>query len=156
MAEGGRDPFTRRRAEAPGDLDFAWRLYAEAMEPVCSLHFAWNPDEQRRRFERQWRPEETSVLLFDGAPVGWLALREEGNEVKLLQLFIDPAFQGRGLGTRLLRSLMAEAEARGLDVSLEVVEGNRARRLYERLGFAVVGGRGVKLCLRRASRGTMP
>ena len=73
------------------------------------------------------------VAEADGRVVGYL-----GASGGLLDdLFIDPAWQGRGLGRTL-----AEAQlARGIrPVTLEVFEQNLpARRLYEVLGFRTVG-----------------
>jgi ribosomal protein S18 acetylase RimI-like enzyme len=52
-------------------------------------------------------------------------------------------FRGRGIGTTLLEHLIEEARARGLKaISLSVEDGNRARHLYERTGFTVVGRNG--------------
>ena len=50
-------------------------------------------------------------------------------------------FRSRGIGGLLLRSLMEAAVERGCSaLSLSVERGNeRARRLYENLGFVVVG-----------------
>lgn len=49
-------------------------------------------------------------------------------------------FRGRGVGTSLLAELFASAKARGISaISLSVEDGNRARHLYERVGFDVVG-----------------
>jgi ribosomal protein S18 acetylase RimI-like enzyme len=53
---------------------------------------------------------------------------------------ILPAFRGRGLGSAIVRDLLAEAHARSVPVTLQVLKENpRARGLYERLGFAVTG-----------------
>ncbi|MEO7722403.1 MAG: GNAT family N-acetyltransferase [Pseudolysinimonas sp.] len=53
-------------------------------------------------------------------------------------------FRGRGIGTGLLAQLIEEARGRGLSrISLSVEDGNRARHLYERMGFAVVGRSGA-------------
>ncbi|MBW7920562.1 MAG: GNAT family N-acetyltransferase [Rubellimicrobium sp.] len=56
-------------------------------------------------------------------------------------LFVAPDARGRGIGTALILALEAEARRRGHDeLRLEVIDENiRARALYERLGFAVVG-----------------
>ncbi len=52
-------------------------------------------------------------------------------------------FRGRGIGTALLGTLLSSARARGIRaVSLSVEDGNPARRLYERVGFTVVGRNG--------------
>ncbi|MCY7286894.1 MAG: GNAT family N-acetyltransferase [Cryobacterium sp.] len=52
-------------------------------------------------------------------------------------------FRGQGVGTALLGALVEAAKARGVRaISLSVEDGNRARHLYERTGFTVVGRNG--------------
>ncbi len=64
------------------------------------------------------RDTEDRVLLMDG-------------------IFVDTSARGKGVGTALLRAIVAEASRRGLDsVRLDVIDTNpRARALYEREGF---------------------
>jgi ribosomal protein S18 acetylase RimI-like enzyme len=50
-----------------------------------------------------------------------------------------PGYRGRGIGTKLLRHLLSEAEKRYAAISLSVSESNPARRFYEREGFNVIG-----------------
>jgi len=48
--------------------------------------------------------------------------------------------QRRGIGAAIVRSVIAEAEAGRLPAGLRVFKINvGARRLYQRLGFAIVG-----------------
>jgi len=56
-----------------------------------------------------------------------------------LSMALLPGYRGRGVGTRLLRHLVAAAEARYAAVSLSVSAANPARRLYERAGFVAMG-----------------
>ena len=52
-----------------------------------------------------------------------------------------PGWRGMGIGTRLMRALQDEAVTRGIPrLSLSVDHENPAQRLYERVGFKVVGG----------------
>ena len=52
-------------------------------------------------------------------------------------------FRGQGIGERLLREVIAAAVERGMPgISLSVEDGNRARSLYSRSGFQVVGRSG--------------
>ena len=54
----------------------------------------------------------------------------------------------RGVGTRLLAALVAEAERSALPaLSLSVEPDNPAARLYERLGFRTVGVNGGSLTM---------
>lgn len=64
-------------------------------------------------------------------------------DVPELSIGVLPEYRGRGVGEALLQALMSRARADGLRaISLSVEDGNRARSLYERLGFVKVGRNG--------------
>lgn len=62
-------------------------------------------------------------------------------DVPEVTIALMPPYRGQGIGTRLMRKLLADAEAAGHPaLSLSVHPKNPARRLYERLGFVRVAG----------------
>ena len=65
------------------------------------------------------------------------------DEIHINNLAMRPAVRGRGLGTALLERVLEDARTLGARrATLEVRASNeRARRLYERLGFYVAGVR---------------
>jgi ribosomal protein S18 acetylase RimI-like enzyme len=65
------------------------------------------------------------------------------DDVPEASMGVAAALRGRGIGTALLDGLISRARARHLPaISLSVEDGNRARVLYERAGFSVVGREG--------------
>jgi ribosomal protein S18 acetylase RimI-like enzyme len=53
---------------------------------------------------------------------------------------VAAGWRGQGIGTTMLDQLIARARAHGRHaISLSVEDGNRAKGLYERAGFGVVG-----------------
>lgn len=70
------------------------------------------------------------VIAYAGA---WVIMEE----AHITTLAVDPAYQGRKIGERLLIALLEEAMLRKAShVTLEVREGNRAaQRLYCKYGF---------------------
>jgi ribosomal-protein-alanine N-acetyltransferase len=69
----------------------------------------------------------------------WLVV----DEAHLSTLAVDPELRRQGIGERILRDAMLHAARNGADMmTLEVrVSNEAARRLYEKLGFRVVGRR---------------
>jgi len=65
------------------------------------------------------------------------------DELHINTLAVDPAYRRRGVATRLMQGVIAEAARRGaMRATLEVRASNRAARLlYERLGFRVTATR---------------
>ncbi len=82
----------------------------------------------------------TSVITAYGVDVGRLRVVRTAELIELAGLQLLPAHQGRGLGSRVIHDLMAEAASSGRAFGLSVEKDNpRARALYERLGLVVVG-----------------
>lgn len=71
-----------------------------------------------------------------GDIVAYMLCRGDSYLIDIMRLGVLPAYQGRGLGTQLLRCGINQAQ----HAMLTVLEGNeRALRLYRRHGFEVVG-----------------
>jgi GNAT superfamily N-acetyltransferase len=122
-----------------------------------------------------YRPEIAKYVSDRGAPndIGFIAVDAESQQpmgATWLRLFtsenrgfgyvddatpeltiaILPGYRGQGIGTALLTHLLEAARGRYAAVSLSVARENPARRLYERLGFEVVGTRGTSLTMRKS------
>lgn len=97
----------------------------------------WDERLQHEHFSATFDPHETRVIATAAGCIGYLAVRAEPRELNLLNIMIAPAHQHRGLGTAILRELLADAQSRRVPVRLQVLRVNPARALYERLGFAV-------------------
>jgi ribosomal-protein-alanine N-acetyltransferase len=76
-----------------------------------------------------------------GAIVGYGGLLVVGEDTHIITLAVAPEAQRRGLGTRLMLALVAEAlDAGSSHLTLEVrVSNEAAQRLYHRFGFEKVG-----------------
>lgn len=89
----------------------------------------------RQRFRDAFVAPYMSVIVAEGRFAGCVALRPADDGLWLEHFFIDPELQGRGLGSAVLRTLLARTDADGATVRLNVLQGSAARRLYERHGF---------------------
>lgn len=109
--------FGATRAEAEGQPETAWRDRAEGPGPL--------------------------VMAFrDDEPVamGGLFAPEHSHEAFIWGMWVAPGSRGAGLGTRILRELLASAVRLDRGAALHVTEGNDgARRLYEAHGFTATG-----------------
>ncbi len=142
-----RDTLTLRPAR-PTDLPYCRALYYEAMRPTIERLFGWDQARQDTTFERQWRLDEVLILVEEGRDIGWMQAAEADGAVFLKQLYVDTAHQSLGIGTQILSGLIDRAHARNLPVTLGVVKGNPALKLYERLGFRLTGEDTHKVYLR--------
>ena len=83
-----------------------------------------------------------TIALVDDEPAGFALSRFIIDEVELLLLATSPGVRRRGVGSALVRSVIADSVGRGAkSLHLEVREGNAAIRLYREAGFEKVGER---------------
>ena len=64
------------------------------------------------------------------------------DEIRVIDISLLPEFRNQGIGSALLQGVLGEAAESNRAVHLSVVEGNPARRLYQRLGFVQIGESG--------------
>lgn len=100
-----------------------------------------------RFFKEGVRPEDVLVAETEGGVVGYVLLQQtiplpsHSHVLDVNGLAVDPAYQGQGVGRRLVDAAKQEARRRGVrKLSLRVLAPNAsARRLYESCGFTVEG-----------------
>jgi GNAT superfamily N-acetyltransferase len=73
------------------------------------------------------------VAEADGRAVAWASLEEKGEVVWLADLWVEPRWIGRGIGSRLFRHAAAHARAAGARVLEWEAEPN-AVGFYEKMG----------------------
>jgi ribosomal protein S18 acetylase RimI-like enzyme len=159
----GGAPAVELRPATDADLPFLARVYASTRaEELAPL--PWT-DEQRRAFlahqfaaqsadyARNYPDASYDVVVVDGDPAGRLILDRGERELHIVDIALLPEHRGRGIGTRLLRPLLEEADREDLTVAIYVESSNRALSLYRRLGFAAVGDTGVYFRMERPPGG---
>ena len=144
------------RAALPTDVEFEQLLYASTREDLRPL----GPEVFDGLIGMQFRAQSMSIkldhpradrkiVLVDDAPVGRLVVDASAHQVELIDIALLPDYRNQGIGTSVLRSVLAQADRIGRVVRLHVEKQNRAVRLYERLGFAISGDAGMYLAMSR-------
>lgn len=147
------------RPATPQDDKFLYDLlYQNFYDRLCA--WAWDPqirdpllklqiEGQRTTYAAQYpRADHAIIVLYDRL-VGRLILNRGEQEHILVDIVIHKESRGKGVGTWLLRAICMEADMARKPVRLHVHPDNRARFLYERLGFHLVEDRQVSLLMER-------
>lgn len=105
---------------------------------------------QHQHYITHYQPADYLVIEEVEQPIGRLYLYRDKHEANVIDIALLAATRGRGIGSALLRLVQQTARRDGLDsVMLHVEQRNAAaRRLYERLGFAVEADTGSHLRMR--------
>jgi ribosomal protein S18 acetylase RimI-like enzyme len=107
---------------------------------------------QYQQYRTMYPEARFDVILLDDRPIGRLYVARREDEILLIDIALLPEYRNAGIGTRLLRDLLAEAAQAGKPVRGHVQKGNPAQRLYERLGFVRMADRGVYWLIEWSSR----
>ncbi|WP_207004538.1 GNAT family N-acetyltransferase [Trinickia mobilis] len=102
-------------------------------------------------YHRHYPHGRFDVVLLGETPVGRLYHDWSGSDARVIDIALLPAYRRAGIGTRLMRALVAEAARRAMPMCLYVEFDNPVRALYRRLGFVPVGENGVYEQMRRAA-----
>ncbi|MGB3306946.1 MAG: GNAT family N-acetyltransferase [Thermomicrobiales bacterium] len=138
-AQSGRVSFSLEPLDGR-NFAFRYNVYARTIKPYIDALLGWDEAQHvaNLRADLEQGPP-LSIIVVGGERVGIVQIVETPDEISLWKIAILPEYQGRGIGTAIVQSLIARSQAAQKPVRLFVFQANRgARRLYERLGFTVV------------------
>jgi ribosomal protein S18 acetylase RimI-like enzyme len=81
--------------------------------------------------------------MLAGEPIGRLFTNDDESALLLVDISLLAEHRNKGIGQHLMRGLLSQARSTNKPVRLRVRKLNRARTLYERLGFRVTGDNGI-------------
>ena len=136
-----------RQAEA-ADFGFQYRLKVVCLKEYVTAIWGWDEDFQRSHFAAHFDPADSHIVVAYGRDAGQLSVIDRPEELYLSGIYLLPAYQGQGLGSQIIGDVLAGARDGNRPVRLQVLKGNPARRLYERLGFRVVGRTDTHILMR--------
>jgi ribosomal protein S18 acetylase RimI-like enzyme len=146
------------RPGGPDDEPFLYDLYCSTRQAEIA-GFGWPPAQTEMFLKMQFRalqqnyiaqaqinPDQINdqIIVSEQSPIGRLIVIRTDSEICLADIALLPKHRGRGVGTKLIRDLLAESTATGKPVTLHVSKDNRAAAsLYAGLGFLVTEDTGI-------------
>ena len=139
------------RAYVAEDEAFLQRVYASTRAEELA-RIGWDTTQQqafpqmqyqaqRRSYLVQFPAAEYYIIQRDAEDVGRMIVDRSSDVLWLIDISLLSEHRSAGLGGMLIGDLQAQAARVGKPVALHVAKANRARHLYERLGFVkTVGG----------------
>jgi len=121
------------------DFEPLLALRIEVMRDHLERVGRFKPSRARCIFREHFDEPGLRLILAGDQRIGCVGFRSEKDCRKIDSFYLERRWHNRGLGSAILKVLLAEADAAGLPVRLEVLAGSQADRFYLRHGF-------VKLC----------
>jgi len=126
------------RPALPGDLD--WLIELRTLTMTGHLDVSGErlsrADHRRRVLDRF---ASVRIVTLADTDIGMLKVDRDADSWQLVQIQLLREYQRLGIGTRIVRELLAEARRSQIAATLKVLKSSPAKRLYERLGFRVTG-----------------
>lgn len=127
------------------DFPFLKRLYRTTREYELNLT-DWNEEQKESFIEFQFNAQHShytsvydnidfKIILLNNQEVGRLYLWETEHQIRIIDIALLPEITGKGIGTKILNSLIKRSEITGKKLNIHVEYYNPALRLYKRLGF---------------------
>ncbi len=136
------------REVTPDDETLLREIYACTRAAELAM-VPWS-DEQREAFLRfqfnaqdshyrsQFPEASYQLILKNSEPVGRLYVLRQATEIRVLDITVLPQYRNAGIGTSLIRDVLAEADRSGKTVTIWVEQFNPSQALFRRLGFAKI------------------
>ena len=97
----------------------------------------FDPNRARERLRSSFSPEHTRFIVFQGAKVGFFAVRPSPEGAQLDHLYIHPDYQGQGIGAAALSSIIADADKKNIPIFVGALKESASNRFYQRHGFTL-------------------
>jgi GNAT superfamily N-acetyltransferase len=129
-------------------MDFLYALHVATMKEYVDITRGWEDAQQEAAHRKEHNPAGIKIITLDGSDIGMLSIEETEAEVFVAHIENSPEQQGHGIGSRILKQIIADAAQNPKQAALRVLRINPARSLYERLGFKVAGQTATHIFMR--------
>jgi ribosomal protein S18 acetylase RimI-like enzyme len=137
----------KTRQATAGDYKFCHDITKQNMYDLLCKHWGGWVDSA---YKKGFVVDNIEIVLGDNKPVGYLSCKKEKDYIYIDNIQISSSFQGQGIGTSILKSLL-DKHSKCL-VQLTTFENNPAKRLYERLGFIIFEKDGFTIKMERKAQ----
>lgn len=142
------------RASTDADQEFAFHVKKLALGAYVERVWGWNESFQRDFHANDWSIHRPCIIECEDEAIGTLEVVTHVDHLCIGEFYLLPAWQRRGIGSRLLQDVIARSAREQLPIRLQFLKINPVRSLYERFGFQVVGETATHFIAERIGAGS--
>ena len=131
------------------DMLFALAAKHEAMGPHIEAKWGWDEAYQLSVHKKHYEEKPFYKIVRSGEAVGTLSIQCSREYMRFGEFYLFKKYQGKGLGTLILRHCLEFAEFLKLPVRLEYLHWNPVGSLYKRHGFTEIGQSDIHVFMER-------
>jgi ribosomal protein S18 acetylase RimI-like enzyme len=147
----------RLRPVEPDDEEFLFAVYASTRASEMEL-VPWDETQKQAFLRMQFNAQQEfygsnfsgathRIITLNDEPVGRLYVSRDDALISILDITILPAHRNAGIGSTIIKDILAEAAQTGKAVNIYVETFNPSLRLFESLGFEKIGEEDFNLLL---------
>jgi N-acetylglutamate synthase-like GNAT family acetyltransferase len=118
------------------DIEFLLWLRKQTMTEYL-LHAGKEVNEENLLDRINHHFDNAKIILLEDQKIGLLKLAKNENKIEILQIQIEPNHQNKGIGKKIIQSIIQKATTKNIPVKLSVLKVNKAQTLYKNLGFEI-------------------
>jgi len=128
---------------SPDDAQMLADIRVESMRPSLEALNRFDPARARDRFLSTFEESDTFILSLGGEVAGFYVLRTYPEYFYLDHFYIKNQFQGKGIGSIVMKGLKAQASASAKPIWLIALKESPANTFYLSQGFVFEREEGV-------------
>lgn len=121
-------------------FDILYKIKKEGFKWYVEKIYGWNEEVQINFFKNfiEEHRNDIKVIKFEGKIIGIFTNYNSEDNENFIDLFcIDKKYQGKGIGTKILEEQLKKDKENKVNTVLQVFKENKARFLYEKVGFKI-------------------
>jgi GNAT superfamily N-acetyltransferase len=117
------------------DFEFVFRLNKVNLQKSVDRLHEWNEEAERAELRRKFVPGRDQIIQIKGQDAGVFTIEYHNSEVYLHHVELLPEFQGKGIGTALIRDVLTEAKLANVPVTFQDLQEKPTKQFYSQLGL---------------------
>ena len=118
------------------DYNLIYDLKKQAYQEYVKYFWGLWDDEKQHEFFNNYiknQRDRIKIIVLDGKDIGYFDDKLCGNEYEIVNIIIKPEFQGKGIGTEILKNAIKEHLKN--EIHIQCFKTNPVKNLYFKLGF---------------------
>ncbi|WP_165916406.1 GNAT family N-acetyltransferase [Marinisporobacter balticus] len=133
------------RSFSEEDLPFLYQVYRSTRWEEMQLS-GWTHEEiedflkiqfqlQHTQYLANYKNASFDIILLESKPIGRLYIDRQKEEIRIMDIALLDFYRKKGIGSKILKDLIAESENKKMPITLHVEYNNPAKAFYLNLGF---------------------
>lgn len=150
------------RPAISNDESFIHELTNSVREPQSGIHLGKSEEKNqfyqslfasRQLFLKEHFPDAVEwIIQLARREIGFFLVKRTKEEIHIIEIVVAQEYRNRGIGSMLLHDLIKESYEKNIPIRTRIPQLNPAIRLFQRLGFRLIGDLGYYRLLEYSKR----